>query len=712
VAYLSPISDGRFASLNFNDPLLLEVMLDAADDAFLITEAWPICGDHPKIVYANNAYLRMTGFDLSDLIGKTPRVAQGPGTDRATLVRIREKLTTWQPWREELLNYNKDGAPFWVEISARPLLNSAGELTNWISVQRDITDRKRAIEALEAKARELEETQGLAKIGTWQWDVDADSIECSSQLSAILGLGSTAHKVSFEVLATCVGANDMRVIRSNFEQVRQLGENVAFEFQIAMLDSKPRTVWTKAKAERDSRGQIVKISGLCQDVTDRRRIERSLNWGASHDRLTGMLNMDGLHERAVTVLASARAANSKVMLALIDIDHLKLVNDTLGHAVGNALIVEAANRLLSAWGRKGFLARMGGDEFVYLGACNENTEELNSSLQELIDLLKQPFEYRGRQLDCTASIGTVLSEPDDAEVDWMLRNADMAMYRAKENGRGTYCFFTSELQDAVDEQVAQRDLAKTVINEQLIVPYFQPQFSLKTGKLVGYEALLRLAVGDRIIPPIAIQHAFDNAELAARLGDAMLFNVLEQIKIWRKGGFQFGSIAVNASAAELSRKGYAERVIQALADADIAPAHLEIEVTEGVLIGRGAERVTDSLRTLKNAGLSVSLDDFGTGYASLTHLKSLPINRIKIDRDFVRDITLDQEDAAIVSATVGLAHALSLDVVAEGVETHEQAEFLRKCGCDIVQGHLFGRAIPAAEIKFQPNVVQTIPGTR
>jgi diguanylate cyclase (GGDEF)-like protein len=378
-----------------------------------------------------------------------------------------------------------------------------------------------------------------------------------------------------------------------------------------------------------------------------------------------------------------------------------MVNDTLGHAVGDAVIKEAASRLIDTLGSDGYIARLGGDEFVFLGSWKQSREMLDERLRDIVERLKQPFAYQDRQLDCNASIGAVVAPARSAKIDTLMRNADMAMYRAKEAGRGNFCFYSNDMQETVDRRLAQYDLAKLVVASKLAAPYFQPQYSLVHGRVVGYEALMRIAVGDRILPPEAIECAFENGELATKLGSEMLRKALDQMREWQRRGFAFGRVAINASGVELFGKGYAERVLDAMRNAGVPPTCLEIEVTESVLIGRGAERLIQTLQQLRRAGVSVALDDFGTGYASLTHLKALPINRIKIDKSFVRDITLDQEDAAIVSATVGLAHALSLGVVAEGVETVEQATFLRNCGCDVIQGFLCGRPVPGDAIGME-----------
>jgi diguanylate cyclase (GGDEF)-like protein/PAS domain S-box-containing protein len=687
--------------LDLSDPRIMNAILQAADDAIVIAVASPVSHRENRIVYANAAYTRMTGFALEDLLGRVPRLAEGAKLDHALRARIKARLAAHQPLREEVLIERKDGSPLWIDLSLRPLTNAQGELTHWVSVQRDITEHKTALDALARHALELEETQTLAKIGTWRWEVGANGIDCSAETCAMVGLPWARAFVPFDLLKIVTDPEDFRLILSTLQNTAAFEKSDTFEYPIKTVEKGTRTIWARTYPERDASGKIVAVGGLNQDVTDRLRIEQSMRWNATHDRLTGLLNMAALHERAETVLAAAKAGRARVVLALIDLDHLKMVNDTLGHAVGDAVIKEAASRLIDTLGSDGYIARLGGDEFVFLGSWKQSREMLDERLRDIVERLKQPFAYQDRQLDCNASIGAVVAPARSAKIDTLMRNADMAMYRAKEAGRGNFCFYSNDMQETVDRRLAQYDLAKLVVASKLAAPYFQPQYSLVHGRVVGYEALMRIAVGDRILPPEAIECAFENGELATKLGSEMLRKALDQMREWQRRGFAFGRVAINASGVELFGKGYAERVLDAMRNAGVPPTCLEIEVTESVLIGRGAERLIQTLQQLRRAGVSVALDDFGTGYASLTHLKALPINRIKIDKSFVRDITLDQEDAAIVSATVGLAHALSLGVVAEGVETVEQATFLRNCGCDVIQGFLCGRPVPGDAIGME-----------
>lgn len=695
---MSNESNTAGTSFNLDDPKMLSAILSTANDAIIITEAGPVDGPHPRIVYANASYLRMTGYALDEVLGKTPRLTQGPGTDRPTLDRIRAKIIAWEPFCEEVLNFRKDGTPFWVELNVRPLANEAGWYTHWVSVQRDVTSRRLATDALAEHARDLEEAQKLAKLGTWRWAVGSEAISYSSEVLTMFGQKGSAKVKSMAAVQQSIDEEGIKNARCALDRIALLGETVSFEFQVLRGGLPFRTIWAEGQPERGQNDEIVAVRGLCQDITERRSIERRLIWNGTHDSLTGLLNLDGLRTQASSVIARARASGLPVVVGLADLDHLKLVNDTLGHAVGDALIVEASRRLAFTLGPDACLARLGGDEFVFVDTGRRRLDQLPLHLEQMSACLGESFQYQGRQLDCGASIGVaVASAPEDC-LDTLLRNADLAMYRAKEIGRGGFAFFSADLQEGVDRRVAHLDLARLAVGSKLVVPYFQPKVSLGTGRTVGYEALLRLEIGERILPPSALEHAFENVELAMRLGDEMLRRVLDQIRTWRMNGVAFGSVAINVSAAELLRSGYAEKVLAALKRAEVPASCIEIEVTEGVLVGRGADRVADALRQLRAAGVGIALDDFGTGYASLTHLKSLPITTIKIDRSFVGDMIDDPSDAAIVRAVISLANALSLEVVAEGVETEAQAEVLREWGCPVAQGFLFGPATAAADL--------------
>lgn len=680
------------------EPALLAAIMAAADDAIVITEAEPCDVPHPKIVYANEGYARMTGYSLDEVLGQTPRLCQGPGTDRATLDRIRAKLAAWQPFREEVLNYRKDGSPFWVELNVRPVANASGWYTHWVSVQREVTERRLAAEALDKHLKELEEAHSLARLARWSWCKQGGSFSFSSEAIQMFGLKVEQASLTWDEALSRIASVDRPKVIAAFNRLVNSGEPASFEYDTVSVSGPSLCIWVQARPDHDEHGNVTGAKGLCQDVTVHRSVERRLLWNATHDTATRLLNLHGLRAQAPSLIARASAEGRKLVVGLVDLDNLKLVNDTLGHALGDALIVEAARRLEAGIGSEGLIARLGGDEFVFVEACGLTTAERCDRFSDIGGHLKQPVEFDGRHLDCSASIGIVVSDPGSADLDLLLQNADVAMYRAKDNGRGRHAFFSPEMQEGLERRVAHRDLARMAVGENLVIPYFQPQVCLVSGEVLGYEALLRLKIGRKILPPSSVEHAFESVELATRLGDEMLNLVLHQIRAWQNRSFNFGRVALNVSAAELLRHDYAGRILGAASRAGVKPSLLEIEVTEGVLMGRTAERCAETLRALRNQGVGIALDDFGTGYASLTHLKSLPISKLKIDKTFIRDVTDNAFDAAIVKSLINLGAAKNLEVVAEGIETRSQADFLRRSGCKIGQGFLFGAGVPGSKI--------------
>ena len=400
---------------------MAEVVIEAADDAVVIATA---SGPHDAaltIVYANDAYLAMRGFTREEVIGRAPlELAQGLIQPEMIAV-IADGLASQQPFREEVMALRGDGSHIWIDFSVRPLRNAQGDITHWVCVQRDITRHKTAIAELARRTHELEEIQSLAKIGSWRWEVGAEGIVCSAEACAMVGLPRRQSFVPFAALAQVTDAKDFRTIRSTLQNTAALGKSQTIEYPITTVDPGTRTIWARTYPEFGGDGRVVAVSGLNQDMTDRLRIEQSLRWNATHDRLTGLINMTALHERAPTVFASASADSAQVVLAVIDLDHLKLVNDTLGHAVGDGLIREAADRLLERLGARGHIARLGGDEFVFLGTWKGPSEQLAEYFDKVGRHLKQPFDYQGRQLDCSASIGVVLAAPQQAGIDTLMR---------------------------------------------------------------------------------------------------------------------------------------------------------------------------------------------------------------------------------------------------------------------------------------------------
>jgi len=395
----------------------------------------------------------------------------------------------------------------------------------------------------------------------------------------------------------------------------------------------------------------------------------------------------------------ADGTNGKIAVLLLDVDDFKQVNDTAGHDAGDALLRAVAARLLASVRPNDVVARLGGDEFAVMLTGLHGEQDLLSILARMMAKLGEPFAHSGRSIVCKASIGASLF-PDHAEqIQELMKCADIALYEAKARGRGRACTFEPSMLAAWEEEAGMISSAREAIASEELVPFYQPKVNLTSGEIVGFEALLRWVRPDgEIVMPAAISAAFESPDLAQAISGLMIGGVLKDIRGWLDKGLDIGHVAINVSSADLRNESFVEQLLSSLCAAGVASSHIELEVTESVFLGRGAESVERSLRALSAAGISIALDDFGTGYASLSHLKQFPIDIIKIDQRFVRDLQDDPDDAAIVRAVLNLGYSLGIKTVAEGIETTAQADYLKMGGCHFGQGFLFSPAVPAAEV--------------
>ena len=418
---------------------------------------------------------------------------------------------------------------------------------------------------------------------------------------------------------------------------------------------------------------------------------------AFHDSLTGLPNR-ALFQLRLEELTSGEQADRGFALLLLDVDEFKLTNDTLGHDAGDAVLLAFAARLMLATRPDDCVARLGGDEFALLLMGKNDPAELEAFSAKLLERLREPIEHEGKPIHCRASIGASRCNGADIARN-MLKHADLALYEAKASGRGAFRLYDPTMWSGMLVRREMLSIASAALEGDFIQPFYQPKVHLQTGEIVGFEALLRCCLpGQQPKGPDCILAAFEDTTLAVKLSDRMVDRVIENILQWREAGLPFGHVAINAALAELRRGDFAERLLSKLRHAGIPPECIQVEVTESVLLGQGIDHVERTFTELAEAGIRLALDDFGTGFASLTHLKRFPIEIIKIDRSFVRDLQVDAEDGAIVDALIGLGKALKIEVIAEGIETRPQRDFLAALGCAVGQGYLFGSASPAKSI--------------
>jgi diguanylate cyclase (GGDEF)-like protein len=398
-------------------------------------------------------------------------------------------------------------------------------------------------------------------------------------------------------------------------------------------------------------------------------------------------------------LAGAREAGGTVTVLMIDLDDFKRTNDSLGHDAGDALLTEFSRRVRAVVRADDVVARFGGDEFAILLQGVEQKEEVEAAVSSIIQALKEPCHFDGKLIDIRMSIGASSYPDHGCTRGELLKNADVALYVAKAAGRGVLRIFEPQMRAEAQSRMSMLSLAKDALSEHLIRPFYQPKVNLRTGRLDGFEALLRWDHPSKgVQTPDTIAAAFQDMTLAAEISDRMVEAVIRDMRSWSDAAVPFGHIAVNAAAAEFRRGSFAETLLERLEAANLAPACLQVEVTETVFLGRGAEYVQDAIRTLAAEGVQIALDDFGTGYASLSHLNHFPVSTIKIDRSFISRLETSDHDAAIVRAVINLGRSLGIRIVAEGVETSGQAAFLTRHRCHSAQGYLYSKPVDAASV--------------
>ena len=435
---------------------------------------------------------------------------------------------------------------------------------------------------------------------------------------------------------------------------------------------------------------------LHHDLEERKRVEQSIRHIAHHDALTGLPNRSLFRDRLTHAMAQADRYHQKLAVMFLDLDRFKAINDTLGHNVGDQLLKIAAERLRSCVRDSDTVARLGGDEFTVIVEDIVEDHDAAAVAQKILDTLSQPFNLYGHEVFISVSVGVTLYPSDDENADNLLRNADSAMYRAKEFGRNNFQFYVAEMNIKARERLRLESSLRRALDRNEFMLYYQPRVSLESGRVIGAEALLRWRHPEMgLVPPSEFIPILDETGMIIPVGDWALREACRQNREWQDRGLPPIRVAVNLSVRQFMQKDLADTIVRALEAANLSAEHLEVEITEDLFLEHNQTNII-TLARLKNMGIHISIDDFGTGYSSLSYLKRLPIDTLKIEQSFVRDIG-DPDNKAIASAIIAMAASLRLNVLAEGVETDEQLAFLRAQGCNEIQGFSFSHPLPADE---------------
>ncbi|WP_164549832.1 putative bifunctional diguanylate cyclase/phosphodiesterase, partial [Altericroceibacterium xinjiangense] len=644
----------------------------------------------------------------SEIIGMSNEETHGLGWAAAlhpddaiwALPAWRASVLSGEPFDTRLRLKRVSGEYSWFRARARPRRDEKNQIIRWYGVAEDVHEQVRAENALTS----AEERYRLATQATndliWDFDPATNRVEWTRSLVNVFGYPAEELGTNTAWWEDHIHPEDRAATLGCFH--RALGSNeqqFVHEYRFRRADGSYATVFDRGYVVRDEQGHAVRAVGAMQDLTGRKLAEEAARWGANHDFLTELPNRRLFHRRLEQALACAAARNTQVALLHLDVDHFKAVNDTWGHGAGDELLRTLAFRLREVIRSSDTIARLGGDEFAIILGDVGDAEDLPSLVQTILDRMREPFSYDGRILDCRTSIGASVYPLHGQSSEELLKNADTALYSAKLAGRGGLMVFQPEMREEVAKRSLMVSRARDAVTHDLVFPYYQPKMDLRTGHVNGFEALLRWRdPAGELQSPKEILAAFEDLELAEAISERMLERTLRDAITWLDAGVPFGHIAVNAAAAEFRQDNFAERVLEKLGKASLPTSRFQIEVTETVFLGRGAENVERSLNLLSREGVTIALDDFGTGYASLRHLKQFPVDVLKIDRSFVQGLQNGLGDAAIIEAVLKLGQSLRISTVAEGVETAAQADHLRSRGCDFGQGFLYSPAVPAERV--------------
>lgn len=632
-------------------------------------------------------------------------------------------ISSGNVWHGEIVNRRKDGSHSTEEMIIAPVALGPSQITHFVTINQDIAQRKRSEEELrkaEAKYRAIFED---AVVGIFRIAADGQLLDVNRAFARMHGYSSAAALLAEASTLSHPIFVDVEQMNAWAEVLDSKGGVYGAEVKVCCRDHTHKWGVVNLRGVRNVNGDVIHYEGTIEDITDRKAAQQEVHFLAYYDVLTELPNRALLRVRLDHALAEARRRTDKVALLFLDLDRFKTINDSLGHSFGDLLLQQVAARLKTATREQDTVARVGGDEFVIVLTCANDVDDVAAAAERVVKSVTDEFVIQGQALKITCSLGISIFPEHGSDSETLIKNADAAMYNAKENGCDNFRFFTDDINARLVERLTLENGLRVALERKEFLLVYQPQVSVVTGKITGLEALLRWQHPQLgLVSPEKFVRITENTGLIVGIGEWVLRTACHQAKTWQDQGLPGVPIAVNVSAVQFRQEGFPDLIRNVLTDTGLAPHLLELELTETLLLSN-ADRMFAVLQELKAMGLKLAIDDFGTGYSSLSYLRQLPVDKLKIDRSFVRDIAVNPDDAAIIGAIIGIARDMNLKVIAEGVENEAQLSFLRAHQCGEFQGYYYSQPLTVdnlvdkllshpAYCGCQPTAEETIPAIR
>ncbi|MFA6179419.1 MAG: EAL domain-containing protein [Candidatus Methylopumilus sp.] len=658
--------------------------------------------EHWTMVFVSEGCKDLTGYSPEDLIyNHLISYEEIILEDHREMVRnsIADAVNRAARFEIEYCIRHADGNVIWVSERGNPIYNEQGQIQALEGYIQDITDRKKVEQSLRETETRYRSIFENAIEGIFQTSPTGQYLVVNPALARIYGYNSPDDLMSAlnNIQQQLYVSPDRR---EEFVQAMAANGSV-HNFQSLVYRKDKSTIWISENARMvyDEAGNLLYYEGTVEDITERKSYEKKIEHQATHDSLTGLPNRYMLNDRLQQCMDFADRYRSKLAVAFLDLDQFKLINDSMGHEIGDQLLMIMSDRLSGCIREVDTVVRLGGDEFVILLTNIQKVDDIAHSMQRILSAVAQPCIINDLDFVVSCSIGISMYPDDGTNPNTLLKNADSALYKAKHAGRNNYQIYTQELNEDLTERVKIEYRLRLAIERGEFLLHYQPKVDFTTGMISGAEALIRWQPpGEELIPPLKFIQIAEETGLIEKIGEWVLITACQKAKELKEKMGRAIPIAVNVSPRQFRQPNLARMIKNVLEVTSLDPDCLELEITESTLIDDSTKFI-ETLHTLKKIGVKLAIDDFGTGYSSLAYLKDFPIDRLKIDKAFVSNLENDPANTAILKAIIVLGQSLGLKVIAEGVETAYEHEYLQSIGCDELQGYYFSKPLPADQFE-------------